>query len=162
MYSNLKSVKITQAVVRACYVLLALVTAGMLFVAFGDMKMGNEIFKLIEEQNVKFVVFPFCAVVPAGYVALVGIDRLLSSVKADAIFEKSTLRNLDIISIACAYASLVGLTSIIISRVANNYRLIIVYFVLMLGELFMALILQVIKQVFKKAIELKCENDLTI
>ena len=36
------------------------------------------------------------------------------------------------------------------------------FFILMLGEFFMALLLKVIKKIFAKAIEIKDENDLTV
>jgi len=36
------------------------------------------------------------------------------------------------------------------------------FFMIAMGELFMALLLKVVKKVFSKAIELKEENDLTV
>lgn len=162
MSGNNGSVNVTQFIVRLCYVLLALVVFGLLFITTGTLRLKGESFMLIEDSYVRLLTFPFYAVVPAGYLALICIDKLLINVKKNLVFENSTLKYLNIISYACVYAACVGVISSIISLKSLESRLLILFFVLAMGEFFMALILQVIKQVFKKAIELKNENDLTI
>lgn len=161
MYQN-KSVDILKVIIKICYILLAAVAFVMLFITTGTITWDGDSFKLIEEFQVRLLSFPFYAVVPAGYAALVCIDKLLTNIKKDLVFEAETLKYLNIISYACIYASVVGIVSVVISLVSDVYDFIIVFSLLSLGELFMAIVLQVIKQVFRKAIDIKEENELTI
>lgn len=161
MYQN-KSVDILKVIIKICYILLAAVVFVMWFITTGTITWDGDSFKLIEEFQVRLLSFPFYAVVPAGYAALVCIDKLLTNIKKDLVFEAETLKYLNIISYACVYASVVGIVSVIISLVSDVYDFIIVFSLLSLGELFMAIVLQVIKQVFRKAIDIKEENELTI
>lgn len=161
MYQN-KSVDILKVIIKICYILLAAVVFVMWFITTGTITWDGDSFKLIEEFQVRLLSFPFYAVVPAGYAALVCIDKLLTNIKKDLVFEAETLKYLNIISYACVYASVVGIVSVVISLVSDVYDFIIVFSLLSLGELFMAIVLQVIKQVFRKAIDIKEENELTI
>lgn len=161
MYQN-KSVDILKVIIKICYILLAAVAFAMLFITTGTITWDGDSFKLIEEFQVRLLSFPFYAVVPAGYAALLCIDKLLTNIKKDLVFEAETLKYLNIISYACVYASVVGIVSVVISLVSDVYDFIIVFSLLSLGELFMAIVLQVIKQVFRKAIDIKEENELTI
>lgn len=161
MYQN-KSVDILKVIIKICYILLAAVAFAMLFITTGTITWDGDSFKLIEEFQVRLLSFPFYAVVPAGYAALLCIDKLLTNIKKDLVFEAETLKFLNIISYACVYASVVGIVSVVISLISDVYDFIIVFSLLSLGELFMAIVLQVIKQVFKKAIDIKEENELTI
>lgn len=161
MYKN-KSVDILKAIIKICYVMLAVLVFVMLFITTGTITLAGESFKLIEDFQIKLLIFPFYAVVPAGYLALVCIDRLLTNIKKDLVFEAETLKHLNRISYACVYAAVVGVVSVVISLISGVYDFLIVFTLLSLGELFMAIVLQVIKQVFKKAIDIKEENELTI
>lgn len=161
MYQN-KSVDILKVIIKICYILLAAVVFVMWFITTGTITWDGDSFKLIEEFQVRLLSFPFYAVVPAGYAALVCIDKLLTNIKKDLVFEAATLKYLNIISYACVYASVVGIVSVVISLISDVYDFIIVFSLLSLGELFMAIVLQVIKQVFRKAIDIKEENELTI
>lgn len=161
MYKN-KSVDILKAIIKICYVMLAVVAFAMWFITTGTITLAGETFKLIEDFQIKLLIFPFYAVVPAGYMALVCIDRLLTNIKKDLVFEAETLKHLNRISYACVYAAVVGVVSVVISLISGVYNFLIVFTLLSLGELFMAIVLQVIKQVFKKAIDIKEENELTI
>ena len=73
-----------------------------------------------------------------------------------------TTRYVDKISYCCVYAGIIGIGAITASLVQKIYYYAVMFFVLMLGELFMALLLKVIKKIFAKAIEIKDENDLTV
>ncbi len=91
MYQN-KSADILKAIIKICYVMLAAVVFVMLVITTGTITLSKESFKLIEEIQVRLLIFPFYAVVPAGYVALVCIDRLLTNIKKDLVFEAETLK----------------------------------------------------------------------
>ncbi len=160
MYNN-KTTNALKIIIKICYAVLALVTVAFwvvqLFGAHGVLWIDGV------EKEYYLLLFSFTAVVPAGYAALIFIDKLLTNVKRDIIFEASTTKYLDIISYACVYASIVGIISAIAGAFIDKTGLIIIFLlVLSMGEIFMALILKVIKKVFAKAIELKEENDLTI
>ena len=161
MYQN-KSADILKAIIKICYVMLAAVVIVMLVITTGTITLSKESFKLIEEIQVRLLIFLFYAVVPAGYAALVCIDKLLTNIKKDLVFESETLKYLNIISYACVYAAVVGIVSVVISLISGVYDFFIVFILLSLGEFFMAIVLQVIRQVFKKAIDIKEENELTI
>lgn len=161
MYKN-KSVDVLKTIIKICYIMLAAVTAAILLITTGTITLSGESFKLIDEFEIRLLSFPFYAVVPAGYAALVCIDKLLTNIKKDLVFEPDTLKYLNIISYACIYAAVVGIMSVTISLLTDVYDFIIVFSMLSLGELFMAIVLQVIRQVFKKAIDIKEENELTI
>lgn len=161
MYKN-KSVDVLKVIIKICYVMLAAVVVAFLLITTGTITLDGESFLLIYEFEIRLLSFPFYAVVPAGYAALVCIDKLLTNIKKNKVFEFETLTYLNMISYACIYAAVVGIVSVIISLLTNVYDFLIVFFLLSLGELFMAIVLQVIRQVFKKAIDIKEENELTI
>lgn len=161
MYKN-KSVDVLKTIIKICYIMLAAVAAAILLITTGTITLSGEAFKLIDEFEIRLLSFPFYAVVPAGYAALVCIDKLLTNIKKDLVFEPDTLKYLNIISYACIYAAVVGIMSVTISLLTDVYDFVIVFSMLSLGELFMAIVLQVIRQVFKKAIDIKEENELTI
>lgn len=52
--------------------------------------------------------------------------------------------------------------SVVASVVLRIDTYVVLFSMLLLAELFMALLLKVVKKIFAKAIELKEENDLTI
>lgn len=157
MWNKEKSVLLTQAIVRICYVLLgaAVIALPVLFFYFGK----SEAFF---SEFGKAVIFPFYAVVPAGYIALICIDKLLINIRNEKIFDNKNVKLLRIISWSCFYAALVGVISYAVIAVIYNPRLFVSFIILAAGEAFMGLIVRVVKNVFEAAIKLKDENDLTI
>lgn len=155
MYKSDKSIFLTQLIIRICYVLLAVVSVSLPFL------LSNGFFHFeILSQIKSYIIGPFYAVVPAGYVALVCLDMLLINIKKDVVFDKKNTKLLNIITWACIYAGLVGLASFVFILIEDF--MFETMLVLSAGELFMALVVKVVKNVFVKAIELKEENDLTI
>lgn len=160
---NFKSLNMLRVIIKACYVLLALALGLLYFVSFGKMTIAGEEFILFYENDAARLLFiSFCGVIPAGYAALALIDKLLVNIKKDVVFNFANTKILSQLSIACCYAAVVGVVSIVTSCVDRLYDYLIAYIVLTAGEFFMALILQVIKLVFHKAITIKEENDLTV
>ncbi|WP_178668427.1 DUF2975 domain-containing protein [uncultured Eubacterium sp.] len=159
MYSNKTTIAL-KAIIKFCYFALAIVTVFLWAVQF----FGAHGVSWIDgiENRYYTLLCSFSLVVPAGYVALAYIDRLLTNVQKDRIFEIVTTRYLDKISYCCVYAGIIGIGAITASLVQKIYYYAVMFFVLMLGELFMALLLKVIKKIFAKAIEIKDENDLTV
>lgn len=153
MKSN-KFLNATQIFVRACYVLLALLAIlGTYFTLF--------IFGWVNE--ILLFCLPFLFVLPAGYTVLICLDKLLSNIKNDIIFDKVNTEKFKKISICCFYAAIVGIITCAAYIIADITKLFAVpILILACGEAFMGLIVMIIKSVFDRAIEIKNENDLTI
>ncbi|MBQ7741151.1 MAG: DUF2975 domain-containing protein [Eubacterium sp.] len=156
-YSD-KTTSLTHAAVRACYFLL-----GASVIAFPFLMRAQEndpyYFVMIAGHG-RYLIYPFYAVVPLGYAALICLDKILTNIKKDIVFDESNVRLLNIITYMCLAASGVGLISYII--IAAIYKSIETVILLSFGEAFMALVVRVVRNIMKKAIEIKEENDLTI
>lgn len=154
MYKD-TSIKLTHFFVRLCYFLLAGAAICLPLILYK----GFLHFEILEQIG-KYIIWPFYMVVPAGYAALVCLDKLLINIRKEEVFEAKNVKLLRIISWACFYAGLIGLLSFIVIMIMDF--MFETLFVLSMGEFFMALILQVVMHVFKKAIIIKEENELTI
>lgn len=159
MNSKERSVFLTQLIVRACYVLLAaaVIVLPIMFKTYNDPDGIN----MISELG-KYVMGPFYAMVPAGYVALVCIDKLLMNIKKDIVFDKKNVKLLRIISWSCFYAAAVCVIAFVLVWLTFSYGVGIGLILLTAGAGFMGLVVRVVKNVFEAAIEIKDENDLTI
>ena len=159
MNSKERSVFLTQLIVRACYVLLAAAVI-VLPIMFNTYNAPGKI-NMISELG-KYVMGPFYAMVPAGYVALVCIDKLLMNIKKDIVFDKKNVKLLRIISWSCFYAAAVCIVAFVLVWLTFSYGVGIGLILLTAGAGFMGLVVRVVKNVFEAAIEIKDENDLTI
>jgi hypothetical protein len=110
----------------------------------------------------KYIIIPFYLIVPAGYTALVCIDKLLTNIKKELVFDGANVRLLRIISWSCFYVAGVSLISFII--ICSICKMIESAGLLLLcaGAVFMGLVVRVVKNIFESAIEIKEENDMTI
>lgn len=154
MYKD-TSIKLTHFFVRLCYFLLAGASVCLPIILYN----GFLHFEILEQIG-KYIIGPFYLVVPAGFTALVCLDKLLINIRKEEVFEAKNVKLLRIISWACFYAGLVGLISFIVIIIMDF--MFETLFVLSMGEFFMALILQAVMHVFQKAIIIKEENELTI
>ena len=160
MWNKNKSIALTHLLVRASYVFLAIIAIGMPFFVVHPFEFeglgatGDDI------------VFSLFAVVPAGYVALICLDKLLINVKKEVVFNGKNVKLLRIISWACIYAALVGLITFVIIFIKSddfiNRLFALAIISLAVGEMFMGFVVRVVKNVFEAAIEIKEENELTI
>ena len=158
MKYNDKTTGLTHFVVRLCYVLLA--AAVIMFPVLMRAGEGDWYYYVMIAVLGKYLIYPFYAVVPLGYAALICLDKLLINIKKDIVFDSVNVKLLNAVAYCCLFASVIGLVSFIIISV--YYVSIETLILLSLGEAFMALVVRVVRNVFKKAIELKEENDLTI
>lgn len=153
MFSKDKSVKFTHLIVRVCYFMLAAAVIS-LPVIFNYLHVRSEVKPL-------WIIVPFYCVVPMGYAALISLDKMLCNIKKNIVFDIRNAESLKNLAICCFCAALAGLVSFIIIAAVHKY-FIIIYLILSAGELFMALISQILKNVFDAAIDIKQENELTI
>ena len=101
----------------------------------------------------KYLLCSLYACSPAAWAALWGLWRLLCNLKDNRVFEHENVRIMRIISDACVAAA-------VISLVSSTYYL--AFLMLALASAFMALIVRIVRSVFRQAIEMRRELDLTI
>ena len=158
-----KSLQITHIMIKAFYIILALVAIAPPFVY-------KE--KLIQGDIITIYYFTLLAAVPAGAVALVSLDRLMINLKKKIVFHTDNVKRLRTLSWCCFFASLVTLVSFIIELLSFSLDDmgimvfgIVFYlpmFIIGVGEIFVGLVVRVVMHTFENAIEIKDENDLTI
>ena len=153
-----KTVSATHLSVRACYFLLA--AAVVAFPVLMKAQEGDWYYFVMIAVHGKYLIYPFYAVVPAGYAALVCLDKILMNIKKDVVFDNRNVKLLNIITVCCLYAAAVGVIAFII--IAVKYKSIETVILLAFGEAFMALVVRTVRNIFKKAIEIKEENDLVV
>lgn len=160
MWNKERSVFLTQFIVRTCYVLLAAAIILLPFL-FREYSIDSNEINTIAEFG-KFIIGPFYALAPAGYAALISIDKLLINIKKEIVFDNKNVVLLRIISWSCFYAALVCITAFILICLTYLYTIGLALPLLAAGAVFMGLIVRVVKNVFEHAIVIKDENDLTI
>ena len=152
-----KSLKITHIMIKAFYIILALVAIVPPF-------MYKE--KLIEGDIITIYYFTLLAAVPAGAVALVSLDRLMINLKKKIVFHTDNVKRLKILAWCCFYASFVTLLSFTITSIHCDSVIGVFFysplFIIGVGEIFVGLVVRVVMHTFENAIEIKDENDLTI
>ena len=153
-----KSTSLCQWVIRICYVLL--LGAVVAFPFLMRVQVGNPFYFVMIATHGKYLIYPFYAVVPAGYIALICLDKIMGNLKKDIVFDLKNIKLMNIITVCCIYAALVGLVSYIV--IALMYKSIETVILLAMGEAFMALVIRVIANVINKAIEIKEDNDLVV
>lgn len=158
MKYNDKTAGFTLVIVRICYVLLAALVV-LLPLSMSAEKGSLLFFDYISYYG-KMLIVPFYLVVPAGYIALASLDKILSNLKKDIVFDQTTVRLLNRLTWCCVYAACIGLTAFIV--IAVIFEVFWTMLMLAAGEAFMALVVRVVRNIFKKAIEIKEENDLTV
>ena len=158
MKYSVKSAGLTQIVVRISYVLLAV--SVILFPVLMQQEDGDTFYFVMIAEHGKYLIFPFYAVVPAGYAALICLDKLLSNIKNDIVFDEHNVTILKTLSLCCIYAAVVGLVSYI--AIALCYKSVETVILLAFGEAFVALVVRVVRDVMNKAIEIKEDNDLVV
>ncbi len=105
-----------------------------------------------ESIFVQFNIIVYLAMIPAA-VILIMLNRLLSNIRNEKVFERKNVSCLRIISYCCF--------------VIAGLSLVMAYWRLLAGVVFIAfafvgLLLRVLKNVFEQAVVLREENDLTV
>ncbi len=157
MWNSDKSLKLTHFLVRLFYVLLTVIVVVAPFIV-GNSKMYH-LMNFLEFIPKNYLV-PLYICVPAGYVALVCLDKLLCNIKKEVIFDVHNVKSLRLLSWCCIFAAVVSALSGIIIAVTSEIEF--VFFGCSVAEFFVAVVVRVVKNCFEKAIEIKEENDLTI
>ena len=152
-----KSLKITHIMIKAFYIILALVTV-IPPIVYKE--------KLFDGDIITVYYFILLAAMPAGAVALVCLDRLMNNLKNKIVFDTGNVKKLQTLGWCCFYASLVTLLAFVITSIRCDSVIgIYLYsplFIIGIGEVFVGLVVRVVMHTFENAIEIKDENDLTI
>lgn len=149
-----KSATFTQIIVRIGYIALA--ATAVLFPY--SVVLSN--FDAVNYIDSRLLTIPFYFVVPAGYVALISIDLIMSQIKKGNVFNGKIVKYLTALVGACIYAGVVGVVAFVVAHFKDAfmpYTLILSF-----AEFFMALICYVLKHCFVAGEKIKDENDLTI
>lgn len=157
MWNSDKSVKLTHFLVRLFYVILTATVVAAPFIV-GNSKM-YDIMNFLEFIPKSYLV-PLYICIPAGYAALVCLDKLLCNIKKEIIFDIRNVKLLRLLSWCCIFAASVSALSGIIIAVMGETEF--VFFGCSVAELFVGVVVRVVKNCFEKAIEIKEENDLTV
>lgn len=156
MSNKNKSIRLTHFMVRSFYAVIAAVA---LLLVFLHEWLGSSLYFFV----------PLYVTLPVGLAALVCLDELLQNIKKNIVFDKSNIKLLSALSICCFLASAIAIISFVVMIIQNwnddfwFLALLYVIFPIMgIGEIFVGLIVRVVKNAFEKAVEIKDENDLTI
>lgn len=157
MKSKNRSLILSHILVRAFYVVLALVTVGCVLLLF-----NKEL--LLTYHSISLLI-----AVPFGLGALICLDKLLSNLKKKIVFDKenvTVLSNLSWVFFGVSFVTLVEIIVLfIVQGTIDIFSAIFIYPlypIMCIGEFFIGLIVRVVKQSFESAVILKAENDLTI
>lgn len=104
--------------------------------------------------NIRTVILAVCYIcLPFALLALFSLRRLLKNIMRGETFVPDNTKQLNLLFICCALAA-------VITLFAGYFYL--PFYIISVAAAFFSLILRVIKNVFRSAIELKSENELTI
>lgn len=173
MWNKDKSVKLTHFLVRAFYGVLTAVTVLCIVGCF-----HYDYFMPFDFFSIEVMLIPFFVSIPAGYYALVCLDKLLIHIKKGIVFEAKNVKLLRVFSWLCMFvAAVTGAFSVVLIATAlhESYNAAVITGVPLAGylysalafcaavaELFVGLVARVVKNIFEAAIQIKEENDLTI
>lgn len=168
MWNKEKSVRFTHFMVRMFYLILTAVAVISVVVPI-TVKFDREFV---------FYIVPFYISAPAGYIALVCLDKLLIHIKQGIVFDNKNVKLLRIFSWLCFFVSMVTFlfVAVVIFRMyLDTVGAINVYFITIadwyysifafsvaVAELFVGVVVRVVKNIFEAAIKIKEENELTI
>lgn len=104
--------------------------------------------------NVRTVILAVCYIcLPFALLALFSLRRLLKNIMRGDTFVADNIKRLNLLFICCAAAA-------VITFFSGYFYL--PFYIISVAAAFFSLILRVIKNVFRSAIEIKSENELTI
>lgn len=104
--------------------------------------------------NVRNVILAVCyTCLPFALLALFSLRRLLKNIMQGDTFVTDNIKRLNILFLCCVAAA-------VISFFSGYFYL--PFYIISVAAAFFSLILRVIKNVFRSAIEIKAENELTI
>ncbi len=155
MKDNQKSINISLWMVRIFAVLLAGITVG----AYPILKWYLQTFDWdnTPEKLIMLTIGMYCAL-PFAWLTLYALHKLLMNIRSKKIFDNDNVKMLGFASVSCFAVSAIGLVIILIylPKFAMSFGIVTV------AAFFAGLLVRVVRNVFKAAIDIKEENDLTV
>ena len=148
MWTNTKSLTLS-------FIINRMLIVGLIPLAIGLYPLCNWYFGVrgFTFSIIKMVAPCYACFVPFAII-LICLDRILRSAKKNRVFELKTVTNIRIVSLCCFAIS-------IITLIAGIF-IYLPFFVIGVAAAFVGLILRVLNNVFRSAVEIKSENDFTI
>ncbi len=158
MKNNLKSISVSLWMVRIFAVLLLGITVGVYpilkwYLQTFDWDKSNE--KLIMLTIGMYVALPF------AWLTLYSLHKLLTNLRSKIIFDEDNVRHLGLAALSCFAVSAIGLTIILIYAIFMS-KFAMSFGIVTIASFFAGLMVRVVRNVFKAAIDIKAENDLTV
>ncbi|MBR3033139.1 MAG: DUF2975 domain-containing protein [Clostridiales bacterium] len=109
----------------------------------------------LKDEHIRFVVFMTCFYLSTGitYLIIFGVVNLLRNIKKGVIFDKKNTFYMSLVSICCFLICLIC--------IIGSFASYALFFISLIG-LFVGLIVQCVRLVMDKAIDMRSELDLTV
>ena len=158
MNDNFKSTGISLFMVRLFAVLLAALTVG----AYPALKWYCETFNWDKslETRIMLTIGIYIAL-PFAWLTLYSLHRLLMNIRANKIFDNDNVKMLGNSALSCFAVAAIGLTLILIYAIFMS-KFALSFAIVTVAAFFVGLMVRVVQNVFRAAIDIKEENDLTV
>ncbi len=150
VWNRYKSLALSHVLVKAMLALIIIFAVALPFIS--QMYCDTLVAETAEKIKIPLIVSLYIATVPVFF-AVLSLDRLLSNIKKDIVFDRTNVKYLRHISWCCYIAGAVFVF-------LGFY--IFLSFIIAIAAIFFGLIIRVVKNLFCEAVEIKSENDLTI
>ena len=150
VWNRYKSLALSYVLVKGMLALIIIFAVVLPFIS--QMYCDTLVAETAEKIKIPLIVSLYIATVPV-FLAVLSLDRLLSNIKKDIVFDRTNVKYLRHISWCCYIAGAVFIF-------LGFY--IFLSFIIAIAAIFFGLIIRVVKNLFCEAVEIKSENDLTI
>ncbi len=149
-WTKYKSMMLSHALVRAMTVIDVIFAVCIPFAV--KVYCGTLVAETSQHIRIPLTVALYCAAVFV-FAACCALDRLLSNIKKDVVFDPKNVKYLRYISWCC-------FATAVVFFVLTYF--ILLSFMISVAAVIFGLVIRVIKNLFCEAVEIKSENDLTI
>ena len=150
VWNRYRSLALSHILVKAMIVLIIAFAIALPFIA--QIYCDTLVAETAQHIKIPLIISLYFATVPVFF-AVIALDKMLSNIKKDIVFDRTNVKYLRHISWCCYVAGAVFF-------VLGFY--IFLSFILAIAAIFFGLIIRVVKNLFCEAVEIKSENDLTI
>lgn len=150
VWNRYKSLALSYVLIKGMLALIIIFAVALPFLS--QMYCDTLVAQTADKIKIPLIVSLYIATVPV-FLAVLSLDRLLSNIKKDVVFDRANVKYLRHISWCCYFAGAVFVF-------LGFY--IFLSFIIAIASLFFGLIIRVVKNLFCEAVEIKSENDLTI
>ena len=150
VWNRYRSLALSHILVKAMIVLIIVFAAMIPYIT--QLYCDTLVAETAQHIKTPLIISLYIATTPV-FLAVVCLDRMLSNIKKDVVFDRTNVKYLRYISWCCYVTGIVFF--------ALGFY-IFLSFILAIAAVFFGLIIRVIKNLFCEAVEIKSENDLTI